>query len=406
MTQAAAVVEKETNPIVQIRAELKAMDDQFKSALPAHIPAERFARVVMTAIQNTPDLVLADRRSLWNAAMRAAQDGLLPDGREGAIVTYNTKVKVEGKDVWIKKAQWMPMVFGIMKKARNSGDIASITARVVYEGDKFRYWIDDDGEHVMYEPSDTPNSDVVRRVFAMAKTKAGEILVEPMTPAEVEKIRAVSRAKDNGPWVEWWGEMAKKSAIRRLAKRLPMSSDLDDLIRRDDDLYDLEGSRAEAEQSRPRSLVSRLDALAGVSSAADLPAQPTDQASTQSPPFAASTATPASDPTAVSNPSDTGAGDGAVQQGADQARQTTGQDVQQPGAADAPKNAAAYEQHALAWIENAIDADQIEAKWRSERQLRNSVNVDPETRDELAAKVSKKAAQLRAAAANTAKAGA
>ncbi len=73
-----AVVEKTANPIAEVRYQLNNMEDQFKAALPAHIPAERFMRVVMTAVQNNPDLLKADRRSLWNSAMKAAQDGLLP----------------------------------------------------------------------------------------------------------------------------------------------------------------------------------------------------------------------------------------------------------------------------------------------------------------------------------------
>lgn len=240
-------------PIVVFKDQLDQRMEQFKHALPAHMPPERFARVVLTAVQNNPDLLNADRQALWNSCMRAAQDGLLPDGREGAIVIFNTKEN----GAWVKKAQWMPMVYGIVKKARNSGQLAMITARVVYEGDKYRYWLDEEGEHLIYEPSENPNREVVRLVFAAAKTKEGELLVEPLTPGDIEKIRNVSRAKDKGPWVDWWEEMAKKSAIRRLSKRLPMSSDLDDLVRRDDDLYDFDAART------PASRVVNFDTLGG-----------------------------------------------------------------------------------------------------------------------------------------------
>lgn len=239
---------------------------EFKAALPAHIPVERFMRVVTTAVTSNADLLQADRRSLFEAATKAAQDGLLPDGREGALVIYNTKVKEGGKEFWIKKVQWMPMIAGILKKVRNSGELSTIVARVVYAGDKFRNWIDDTGEHIEYEAGDEQDQDVVRKVFAMAKLKDGSIEVEVLSPNDIEKIRAASRSKDKGPWIDWWPEMAKKSAIRRLAKRLPMSTDLDDLIRRDDALYDFDGAREDARiahADRPTSLSARLDALAG-----------------------------------------------------------------------------------------------------------------------------------------------
>lgn len=253
-------------PIEVVRNQLQKMQPQFEAALPKHMPVARFERVVMTAVQNNPDLIAADRQSLWNAAMRAAQDGLLPDGREGAIVIYNTKVSINGKDQWIKKAQWMPMVFGILKKVRNSNQVAMVTARVVYGGDNFRYWLDEQGEHILYEPCENPDKDVVRKVFAAARTKDGELLIEPLSPDDVEKIRSVSRAKNGGPWTDWWEEMAKKSAIRRLAKRLPMSSDLDDLVRRDDDLYDFGnkgGDPGGNGRKPPSSLGDALDRLAG-----------------------------------------------------------------------------------------------------------------------------------------------
>ena len=52
--------------------ELKYRQPQFRAALPAHIPVERFIRVVLTAIQTSPKLADMDRASLWNACMRAA----------------------------------------------------------------------------------------------------------------------------------------------------------------------------------------------------------------------------------------------------------------------------------------------------------------------------------------------
>ena len=77
--------------------------------------------------------------------MKAAQDALLPDGREGALVIYRTKLRTnDGQERWVDAVQWMPMVWGLMKKARNSGEIASITAHVVYRHDHFKLRLGDD----------------------------------------------------------------------------------------------------------------------------------------------------------------------------------------------------------------------------------------------------------------------
>ena len=105
------------SPIAQVKHGLDQMRAQLAATLPAHISVDRFQRVVLTAINTNPDLLSADRRSLFNAAVRAAQDGLMPDGREGALVIFKDKNNK-------KNAVWMPMVFGIIKKSRQSGEIA------------------------------------------------------------------------------------------------------------------------------------------------------------------------------------------------------------------------------------------------------------------------------------------
>ncbi|MEC5289441.1 MULTISPECIES: recombinase RecT [unclassified Aurantimonas] len=218
------------------RDDVQAMEPQFVAALPPQIPVERFMRVVMTAVNSDPALLSADKHSLFEAAVKAAQDGLLPDKRDGAFVIFSGKV------------QWMPMVGGILKKVRNSGELKSIAAHVVYSGDTFTYELGDE-ERIEHRPNLFGDRGEPIAVYAVAHTKDGGIYREIMSTKDVEKVRAVSKARNGGPWKEWWDEMARKTVIRRLAKRLPMSSDLDDIIRRDDEMYDL--NRREADIDRP-----------------------------------------------------------------------------------------------------------------------------------------------------------
>lgn len=60
---------------------------QVKSVLPAHVTFEKFERVVRLAVRKNPDLLTCSPASLFMACIQAASDGLLPDGREGAIVS-------------------------------------------------------------------------------------------------------------------------------------------------------------------------------------------------------------------------------------------------------------------------------------------------------------------------------
>lgn len=208
----------QANPVAVIRQNIEVMAPQFKAALPAHVTVEKFSRVAMTAIQSNPQLQNADRASLFGAVVKLAQDGLLPDGREAALVMFGNK------------AQAMPMIAGVLKKIRQSGEVSKISAQVVYENDAFTvsYGFDEDVTHNP-PPLDQPRGKAIG-AYATAVLKDGTRMLEVMSLEEIEKVRKVSRASGNGPWVQWWGEMARKTVMRRLSKRLPMSTDLEDQV--------------------------------------------------------------------------------------------------------------------------------------------------------------------------------
>ena len=229
-------------------AELIEYEPQLAAALPSHIPVERFKRTVVTAINQAPDLAKAERRSLFTACVRAAQDGLLPDGKEAALVVFNTKNKKTNE--WRKLVQYMPMVQGIIKRMRNSGELAAIYAHVIFAKDEFTYQLGDDPK-IVHKPALLDRGEPIG-VYAVAKLTNGEVQREIMSIAEVEKVRAVSRAKDDGPWRDWWEEMARKTVIRRLSKRLPNSSDIDEMMRREDEQYFTGGDRVEARSGGAR----------------------------------------------------------------------------------------------------------------------------------------------------------
>lgn len=248
---------RQLNQIAEIRLQLDNMLGQFAAVLPKHITAERFGRVVLTAIQNAPELLDCDRRSLWNAAMRAANDGLLPDGRLGAIVVY----KRQGA----KQAQWLPMIAGIRQKVRNSGEITTWEAHVVHERDSWEYE-QGDNPHIYHRPVRGDRGPPIA-AYSIARLKGGELSREWMWIEELEKVRSVSKA-ERGPWQDWRDEMYRKTVAKRHAKSLPMSSDLDDLLRRPDEPDDDEGpSGSEIDRRRLSSMTDALDMIATPASA-------------------------------------------------------------------------------------------------------------------------------------------
>lgn len=235
MVEENTVAKKQQNDMVVFRAELARQEQQFALALPAQIPAERFVRTLVTTVQMHPELLGCTRKSLFASAMRAAQDGLLMDGREAVAVVFKTQ-----KHGIL--AQYIPMYAGIVKKMRNSGEIASIAAHCVYEKDTFSYELGDD-EHIKHVPFLGAERGKFIAVYAIVKMKDGGIVREVMSRADVEKVRQSSRAKDSGPWVSWYDEMARKTVIKRIAKRCPSSADLEKVIEQDNQVLGLEAQR-------------------------------------------------------------------------------------------------------------------------------------------------------------------
>ena len=218
-----------------LEAQFAQYTPQIQAVLPPSIPVERFKRIVLTAVNNNPELLAADRRSLFNSCVSAAHDGLVPDGRESALVVFSTKVKdAQGKESWIKKVQYMPMIAGIRKRMRNSGEILSAEAHVVYEHDQFSYRLGDD-PYISHAPVFGDRGKPLG-AYAVIKLKNGLVLRDVMSAAEIETTRKQSRAPNSLMWKDFWGEGARKTVLRRCSKAAPMSSDYEQVMQRDEEL--------------------------------------------------------------------------------------------------------------------------------------------------------------------------
>ncbi len=243
-------------PVDQFRTELEDQKSMLQQVLPKHMPVDKFVRAAVIAATNTPSVLQADRQSLFNSLQRCAADGLVPDGREAALVEFNTNIGTRDNPNWVKKIQYMPMIDGVLKRARQTGEIATITARVVYTADEFDYWVDEDGEHLKHRPEFGDNRGDIKLVYAMAKLKDGLVIVEPMTKGDVDKVRQSSKNPKSGPWNDWYDRMALKTALHRLARRLPNSSEIMEMLDQGNFMYDFNGKREERDVTPGRPALS------------------------------------------------------------------------------------------------------------------------------------------------------
>lgn len=262
---------KKLSTFDEIRQTLLSPDfsSQLKMALPPHIPVDRFQRIVVTAISQKPDLLTGDRRSLFTACLRSAQDGLLPDGREATLQIYNTNVGTSEKPNWVKMVQYMPMIEGLRKKVRNSGEIIDWSIRVVKEKDEFTYELGD-SEKIVHKPALRDRGATIG-AYSIVTFKSGEKSREFMDVDQIEDVRKRSKTPNAGPWKSDYDEMCRKTVGRRHYKALPKSTDIDGFMQHIDDLYDMRPNAAEPAPSaqvapppkaRPRRLQRVVDAAA------------------------------------------------------------------------------------------------------------------------------------------------
>ena len=191
---------------------LEQMKPQIEKTLPKWITPDRMLRVVLTELRTTPKLAQCDTKSVLASVMQCAQLGLEPGGVLGHayMIPYKTTCQVI---IGYK---------GLIDLARRSGEIISISARVVHKEDHFEYsyGLKDKLEHT---PAHGDRGEPIY-VYAVASLRGGGHAYEVMTVEDVNKIRDNVRylGKDS-PWKTYWGEMARKTAIRRLFKYLPVS---------------------------------------------------------------------------------------------------------------------------------------------------------------------------------------
>lgn len=224
VTGATGVAKKPTT----INGFLETYKSEIARALPKHMTADRMARIALTEFRKTPALMKCDPATLFGAVIQCAQLGLEPGGTMG----HAYLIPFENRKKGTTDVQFIVGYRGMIDLARRSGQIVSLTARAVHANDKFsyRFGLDETIEHVPFDGDSGP----LTHVYAVAKLKDGGVQFEVLNKRQIEEIRnesqgyktAVKYNRTDSPWIAHFEEMAKKTAIRRLFKYLPVSIEL------------------------------------------------------------------------------------------------------------------------------------------------------------------------------------
>jgi len=194
-----------------------AITPKLEKLLPTGMNLDRFMMQVRLALMKQPKLQECTPLSLLGAVLEAADLGLDPSGRLGSayLIPFNGVVTL------------VPGYRGLIDLAARSGMIRSVNAYAVHEKDVFNVRAGMMPEHIPYIPRRDGPQDAGPwfAVWARARLAGGGVDSEVMTYAEIMKIKARSPGarKAGGPWDTDEEEMAKKTVIRRLLKKMPLS---------------------------------------------------------------------------------------------------------------------------------------------------------------------------------------
>jgi recombination protein RecT len=160
-----------------------------------------------------------DPLTICACVIQAAQLGLEPDnvlGEAYLVPFYNSKTRK-------KECQLIPGYQGLLKLARNSGELKFVNAQVVREKDIFEF-VEGTDPYLTHKRATGDRGKPIA-YWACASLKTGGFQFVVMTYREVEEHRdRFSKAKDSGPWKDDFDAMAMKTCLRKLCKLLPRSA--------------------------------------------------------------------------------------------------------------------------------------------------------------------------------------
>lgn len=198
---------------------VRSMENEFKKALPKHVPVEQFMRTAVTELRQNADLQKCSAETLLGAFLVAARLGLEVGGPMGEF--YLTPRRVKGVDSVVPIVGYR----GLVKLARNAG-VGAVKAWVVYEGDHFAEGATSErGPFFDFHP--VPGDPAGRKevgALAVARLAGGDVQHVYLPIAEVEARKARGAAGDRGPWATDRAAMVRKTAVRALAGDLPQST--------------------------------------------------------------------------------------------------------------------------------------------------------------------------------------
>jgi len=204
------------NYLVAIHEGLNSSLDKQVAALPKDFNKQRFLQNCMTVLQDgQADFTKCEPATVVRTLLKGAFLGLdFFNGECYAIAYGNT-------------CQFQTDYKGEIKlcKRYSSNPILDIYAKVVREGDEFVEVIENGHQTINFKPLPFNNKEIIG-AFAVCLYKDGGMIYDTMSKEEIEHTRKTFSKQANGKaWTSSYGEMCKKTVLRRLCKMIDLNFD-------------------------------------------------------------------------------------------------------------------------------------------------------------------------------------
>ena len=240
---------------------------RLQGKLPNNISTDALINQALKACLRSPKLLECSTQSIYTAMLDASELGLEPfTGQQYAFV-LPYKNKMGGHE-----AKFMPSYRGMLELARRSGQLLSVESDIIYETDAFEIerGLNPKLKHIPNFLSKERGKEIL--VYAVVRFKDGGFQFDVMTVHDIEKIRSKSKSPNYGPWVDYWGEMAKKTVLKKVLKTCPMATEyaLAKAIEKDnqvdysdDDVIDIDTENLDAAETAPSKSEELAEKLGG-----------------------------------------------------------------------------------------------------------------------------------------------
>ncbi len=212
--------------------DLNTRKDIYLNLLPKNVSVDKFIGTAVSAVATNSDLSRCSQNSILIAINKAAQDGLMIDGKQAVIVPFGNS------------ATYMPMLAGLRLIVDDTKRFTIGKVAIVYEGEPFEHYVDN-GDVILKHMPNSENTDQDKAIGAYAYVKdkeTNELICEYMNKETILKIKNdYSKKPEAAMWTIRWTEGYKKTVYRQLAKQLPLANNdrFQSAINHDNENYDL-----------------------------------------------------------------------------------------------------------------------------------------------------------------------